>query len=210
MKPYIITIAGQKGGAGKSTIAAHLSAFLSQLNLQITLIDIDPQQTLTKWKTIREKNYECKTNINFIQTNGLRLGNELIKLNNTNIAIIDSPPHMDSETKSAIRLADLVIIPCQPSPNDLWATNTTINWAEKEKKKFIIVLNRCSYHSKLLKEIKSNLPNDIDKYLIGNRIIFANSMLYGSTASETEPLSSAAKEISIIADAILREYNKKE
>jgi chromosome partitioning protein len=48
MKPYIITIAGQKGGAGKSTIAAHLSAFLSQLNLQITLIDIDPQQTLTK------------------------------------------------------------------------------------------------------------------------------------------------------------------
>ena len=204
MSSYVITIAQQKGGAGKSTLAAHLAVALSK-SAKVAVIDTDPQQTLTKWNIIRENSTKSKlANFDIVYANGWKVSNEIARLQHADIIIIDSPPHMESETKSAIRAANLVIVPCQPSPNDLWATNSTIEIIKKEKKDLFIVLNRCPYQSKLLKQIEEELPADIDKYFLGNRVAFASSMLAGLTAIETESNSVAAAEILKIANVITK------
>lgn len=194
MSPYVITIAQQKGGAGKSTIAAHLAIAFAKLKKKVVLIDTDPQHTITNWHNIRSQG-SSKYNITCTTSTGWKVANEIAKFKDYDIILIDSPPHMETETKAAIRSADLVLVPCQPSPNDFWSTNDTLQIIEKEEKSMALVLNRCPYQSKLLKQIEGFFPEDLVKFFIGNRVVFASAMLRGLTSIETEPNSTASHEI---------------
>lgn len=200
MNQFIIAVAQAKGGAGKSTLAAHLTVAFAKLGAKTALIDTDPQQTIISWKKARDlSNFPDKINIEIFSSTGWKINQEITKHSKHNIIVIDSPPHMETETKSVIRAADLIIVPCQPSPNDLWATDTTLEIIKKEEKPFIIVLNRCAYQSKLVKIVESHFGADIKKYFLGNRVLFASAMLYGLTSIETEPNSVASNEILQIA-----------
>jgi chromosome partitioning protein len=196
MQPYIITIAQQKGGAGKSTLAVHLSVALVKMGAKVALIDTDPQKTIINWFEVR-KNVasDQKYPLDCFSSSGWKVGNEIARLSKHDIIVIDSPPHMETETKAAIRDANLVLIPCQPSPNDLWSTNDTIRIVEKEGKDYALVLNRCPYQSTLLKTVEEFFSKEIKRFLIGNRVAFASSMLRGLTSLETEPNSPATNEI---------------
>ena len=202
MQPFIITIAQQKGGSGKSTLVANLATALSSLGVKVALVDTDPQQTIISWSKIRQDiNKKNKFFLNVSCSTGWKVSNEIARLkNNFDCIIIDSPPHMETETKSSIRAADIVVVPCQPSPNDLWATKKTIDIITKENKKMILILNRCSYNSKLLHEIDKHFTKfDFERFLVGNRVAFATSMLEGLTVLENEPNSVAANEILQVA-----------
>lgn len=194
MKQQIITIAQQKGGVGKTTITAHLAVEFANMNLRVAVIDVDPQSSLTMWHQIREKNLG-ETGIHFISTTGWRISSEISRLKEDyDIIIIDSPPHTDTEAKTAIRAADLVIIPLQPSPTDFWATEATINIARKENKEFVCLLNRVSNNSRLARDIAVGLPNLLER-TISNRVGFASALLEGKCVTETEPKSNSADEI---------------
>ena len=200
MPHKIITIAQQKGGAGKTTIAAHLAVAFSQKGKRVAVIDIDPQGSLTQWYKVREKKFgEGFAGINLSTVSGWRLPNEIDRLRGAvDLVIIDSPPHTQTETKTAIRAADFVIIPAQPSPTDLWATAETVKFATEERVPHKVLLNRAVLNSKLLKNIEKQFSSTL-KNKIGNRISFASSMLEGKTVTETAPSSSASEEIKSIA-----------
>lgn len=192
----IITVAQQKGGSGKTTIACHLAAAFIQKGKRVTAIDIDPQGSFTRWHQIREEKFgEGYTGMNFISISGWRLQNEInIAKHDADLIIIDSPPHTQMETKSAIRAADLVIIPAQPSPTDLWATEETVRLVLAERIPHRILLNRVVPHSNLYREISEQFSNVLDNK-IGNRISFAGAMADGRTVTETYPSGIAALEI---------------
>ncbi len=207
MKPYVITIAGQKGGVGKSTLAAHLSVAFAKFGSKVILIDTDPQHTIANWYNLRKEiDQKKRYPLECVNSTGWKVGNEISKFYNADIIVIDSPPHMETETKAAIRAADLVIVPCQPSPNDLWSTESTIGIIEKEGKPKVLILNRCPYQSKLLKIIEAHFSSDLTKYFIGNRIAFASAMLSGLTAIEAEPSSTATNEILQIAKTMYNSF----
>ena len=200
----IITIAQQKGGAGKSTIAAHLAIALKQKNNQVALIDIDPQGSLTMWFEMRENVFgKGYGGLSFASSSGLRVGSEINNLKLLHdYVIIDCPPHTETEAKSAIRAADIVLVPMQPSPTDLWATAKTTDFAFSENKNTKIILNRYNPNAKIVKALK--MPEEhILRNFLSNRVGFASSMLIGKTILETEPISPASLEVKGLVNEIL-------
>ncbi|MGE0754985.1 MAG: AAA family ATPase, partial [Alphaproteobacteria bacterium] len=156
----VITIAQQKGGAGKTTVASHLAVALSQMGNRVAVVDIDPQGSLTYWHNIREKRFgEGFTGMNFSSVSGWRVGSEVTRLRKTyDYIIIDSPPHTETEARTAIRCADLILIPMQPSPTDLWASKATLDLAHSENIPVKIILNRVSPGTRLSQAIIDELP----------------------------------------------------
>ncbi len=205
MEAKVITIAQQKGGAGKTTIAVHLAVAWLQRGKRVAIIDIDPQGSLTYWHKLREKRFgEDYTGVTFSALSGWRVGSEIARLRrNHDIIIIDSPPHTETEAKTAIRNADFIIVPVQPSPTDLWATKATLDIAKTENIPVRVVLNRVSANSKIVQSIAAELPN-LAKNSLGNRVIFASSIMEGRSATEVGPNTPAALEVKALAEEISR------
>ncbi len=201
----VITIAQQKGGAGKTTIAAHLAIALNQKGKRVAAIDIDPQGSLTHWHKVRQERFgEGYTGIEFANISGWRVNSEIARLKHEHdFIIIDSPPHTETEAKTALRAANLVIVPVQPSPTDLWATKATLDLAERERIPALIIMNRVGYNSKLAQEIKKELPENVLRSSLGSRVSFASSLLEGRTVTETDPSSQAAAEIKAFTNELL-------
>jgi chromosome partitioning protein len=101
---------------------------------------------------------------------------------------------MQTETKTAIRAADLVIIPAQPTPPDLWATQATIELVKAERVPYRVLLNRVISNSKLSRDLGAKYGEVMDTKLY-NRVPFAGTMLDGKSVTETWPGSQAALEV---------------
>jgi chromosome partitioning protein len=200
----VITVAQQKGGAGKTTVAAHLAVALSQKGRRVAVIDIDPQGSLSYWHQLREQRFgEGYTGLAFAAVTGWRVASEVARFRKTHdYVIIDSPPHTETEARTAIRSADLILIPVQPSPTDLWASRATIELAKAEKVPVRVLLNRVSANSKLAGTIANELSNLTDTSL-GNRVLFASALLEGRCATEVEPSSTAALEVKTLVKELL-------
>ncbi|HEU5047815.1 MAG TPA: ParA family partition ATPase [Rickettsiales bacterium] len=205
MESKVITIAQQKGGAGKTTVAIHLAVAWKQRGFRVAVIDIDPQGSLTQWHKIREKCFgEGYTGLTFSTVSGWRVGSEIARLKrNHDIILIDSPPHTETEARTAIRNADFIIVPVQPSPTDLWATKATLEIAKSENVPVRVVLNRISASSKLAQTIAAELPN-LAKSHLGNRVLFAASIMEGRSATEVGPSTPAALEVKALAEEITK------
>lgn len=204
MAHHVLTIAQQKGGAGKTTVTAHLAVCLSQRGFRVAVIDIDPQGSLTRWHGLREERYgEDFTGISFAALSGWRVGSEISRLRrNHDFILIDSPPHTETEARTAIRNADLVMIPVQPSPTDLWATQATVDLAGTDNIPARVLLNRVPPKAKLNETIARELPETMQTRL-GNRVIFASTLLEGRGVTESAPSSPAALEVKNLVTEVL-------
>ncbi len=200
----VITIAQQKGGAGKTTVAAHLAVALSQKGRRVAVIDIDPQGSMGHWHRVREERFgEGYTGLTFASVSGWRVASEVARLKRSHdYIIVDSPPHTETEARTAIRSADLIIIPVQPSPTDLWASKATIELAKAERIPVKVVLNRVAANSKLAQTIAAELP-DLAQTTFGNRVIFASSLLEGRCATELDATCVASQEVKALVKEIL-------
>jgi len=203
MNQFVITVAQQKGGAGKTTIAAHLSVVMSDLGYRTAVIDIDPQGSLTKWFKEREKTYgKTETGLTFSAISGWRVNQEIERLSgHHDIVIIDSPPHVETEARTAVRSADLALVPVQPSPTDLWATQGTIDLCRAENVPFHLVMNRVNTQSKIFQTMRKEIGTQAT--ILGNRVAFASSMMHGQCVTEFAPYAPASDEIVALADEVI-------
>lgn len=209
MTATIITIAQQKGGAGKTTLAAHLAVAFTRAGKKVAVVDIDPQQSLTMWYRLREEHLgDAGAGLLVNQIKGWRTRNEVDKLAASHdVVLIDSPPHAETEARVAVRAADLVVIPVQPSPMDVWATRPTLELAAGEKVPVLLVLNRVPPRANLTEEMLAEMKAfgaKIAKSRIGNRVVFAAALAEGRAVNEVQPSSKAAKEIAALAKEILK------
>jgi chromosome partitioning protein len=207
----IITIAQQKGGAGKTTMAAHLAvAWATSGKRRVAIVDIDPQGSLTQWYRMREMRMgEGNTNLTLSAISGWRVRSEIDRLKHTHdLIVIDSPPHTDAEARTAIRAADLVVIPLQPSPMDVWATSATITMCKQERVPVKMVLNRVHPQAKLTEAVSGDMIG-LTANRFGNRVIFAGALMHGLGVTEAQPSSIAADEVRALSKEIMNYLNRK-
>jgi len=207
----IITIAQQKGGAGKTTMAAHLAvAWAESGKRKVAVVDIDPQGSLSQWHKMREKKFgEGETGLHLSAISGWRVRNEIDRLKyDYDLIVIDSPPHTDTEARTAIRAADLVVIPLQPSPMDVWATTATIQMCKQERVPVKMVLNRVHPQAKLTEAVSGDMIG-LTANRFGNRVIFAGALMHGMGVTEAQPSSIAAEEVRALGKEIMAYLNRK-
>ena len=210
MLSKVITIAQQKGGTGKTTLAVHLAlAFIKYHNLKVAIIDTDPQGSLGKWFMIRSEKKISNHNLTFKTASlwGAQYESKILKQDH-DIVIIDTPPKIESDARPAIEAANLVLIPVAPSHVDFWATESIIEIAKKAKRKILIQINRANHRSKLISktyEYIKSINITATKTLIGHRQIFIASMGEGKTVVEKQRKSKAVEEIRNISEQILLE-----
>lgn len=210
MSGKIITVAQQKGGSGKTTIAAHLAvSMMLQGDYPVAIVDVDPQGSLGSWFEAREELLgETGTGLSFRTSSGWGARREARSLaRDHGVVIVDTPPKTDSDVRPSIEIADLVLVPIQPTPVDLWATEQTLRIAEREDTPARLVLNRVPARAALTAEMQAAISqNDFPliEAIVGNRIAYAASMGLGRTVVETEPSGKASAEISALTEEILR------
>jgi chromosome partitioning protein len=207
MTAKVITIAQQKGGAGKTTLAAHLAVAFAKAGQRVALLDIDPQGSLAEWFKTRSAAPIANAHpLHVYDISGWRVAGEVTRLKSQHdLVIIDSPPHAETDAKVAVRAADLVLIPIQPSPMDVWATAPTVKLAEAERVPILIVLNRVPPRGKIVDLMRQELAAKklpVAAAAVGNRIAFAASMLEGRSVIEQDPRSAGAEEIGRLTQEI--------
>lgn len=199
MAGKVLTIAQQKGGAGKTTLAAQLAVGWAVRGLKVAALDIDPQGSLVKWHEVRLEGGGPADRPSVAKVGGWRIPNEVDRLRQSaDLVIVDSPPHADTEAKIAVRAADLVLIPVQPSSMDVWATGQTLTLAVAERVRALLVMNRVPARSRLVEATRSMLLAEdmpVAAAAIGNRVAFAASMMEGRSVFETEPRGASSAEL---------------
>ena len=194
----VITVAQQKGGTGKTTLAANLAAAFTPSH-RVALVDIDPQKSLGRWHALRRDRLHQVAALAFSDIAGWRLPAELQRLKRDHdVLLIDSPPQLDTDARVAVRAADIVLVPIQPSMPDVWAAEGTLRLAQEERRPAHLLFNRAPPTSKLRDAIAADLASrglPVLQSALGNRTSFAHAFAAGLGVTEAAPRSTAAAEL---------------
>ena len=124
---------------------------------------------------------------------------------------IDGSPGIEELAVAALKVADRVLIPVQPSPYDIWAAESLVELVKTRqditdgKLKAAFLVSRQIVGTKLAGEIRAALEGyglPIFSAYTSQRVIYANSAAQGSTVLDAEPQGAAAAEIRTLVQEI--------
>ena len=204
-----IAFLNQKGGVGKTTLAVHVADSLARSKQNVLLVDADPQGSALDWAAARLGDP-------LFPVAGLpraSIHKELSKLaKGYEYVIIDGPPRVYDVARSAIMASDVVLIPVQPSPYDVWAAKEIVDLITEAsiynpRLKAAFVINRKITNTALGRDVVEALagyPIPVFETAICQRIALAESAAQGQTVFETAPDNPASKELRNLVKEILQ------
>jgi chromosome partitioning protein len=203
----IIAVINEKGGVGKTTIATHLARGLQKKGKDVLLVDSDPQGSLRDWYAVADENSNLPPVIVMDRPALFKDLSKFVK----EWTIIDGAPSVQELVASAIKICDYALIPVQPSPYDVWATESLVkmiqirqNLTDKPKAAFLV--SRQISGSKLSLDVRQALEAygfDVFKNFTTQRVIYPTTASTGTTVLDQEPDGVAANEINKIVEELI-------
>ncbi|GAB3645093.1 ParA family partition ATPase [Ramlibacter alkalitolerans] len=207
----VIAVLSQKGGCGKTTIATTLAKGYQLQGKEVLLVDTDPQGSARDWAAANEQQT--------LPVAGLdrpTLERDIKPvMKDVDVVIIDGAPRHEAIMAAAVKVADVVLIPVQPSPYDVWATADLVSLLVQRQEllgtpKAAFILSRVIKRTRIGSEVREALDELRLPVLEGHtvqRVTYANAAAKGLTVLEVEPDGEAAAEIQAImrdVDALLK------
>jgi chromosome partitioning protein len=208
-RTYVVTLAGTKGGTGKTTLASALSAKAAEDSPKVALIDLDPQESLSSWWTRRGKTKNPK----LFELDATTEAIELLLSEGWRYVFIDTGPAKIDLIEPGIAVADLVLIPTRPSAFDIEQAAIAVELCESHGKPHAFVFNHApAGSSKLLKSsidfIRQNGSAVLDAHL-SFRAPYMAALTVGKSGPEVDKTASTRKEIDALWAAVLATLDQK-
>lgn len=195
----------QKGGAGKTTVACHIARGLQLTGADVLLVDTDKQASARDWAAANEgqpvRVVGLDRKIAAADLKALDRGHDYI--------LLDGAPQLDEWQTAAIKLADLVVIPVQPSCLDIWACASIVEKIKDRQEmtdgqlKAVFMISRRIQGTRCGNEVYSALQEFGLPVLASGtvqRVAYADSMAEGLTVFDVAPNGAAAKEVMAIVE----------
>jgi chromosome partitioning protein len=204
----IIGILSQKGGVGKSTIATNLAGVFATMGRRVLLVDSDPQASAMAWSAVRERDPLFPV----IGMAKPSLHKDLPELaRDYDMVVIDGAPRVNELGRTVIMASDLIVIPVQPSPYDVWATADTVALIRearqfKERLDAVFVINRKIVNTAIGRDVAQALAEfefPVSPHALCQRVIFPESAMQGLCVIEADAASEAAREITRFAQSLV-------
>jgi chromosome partitioning protein len=207
----IIGVLNQKGGVGKTTLSVNIAAALARTGQRVLLIDADPQGSALDWAAAREGDP-------LFAVVGLpkpSIHKELSVVGEGyDHIVIDGPPRVTDLARSAIMASDVVLVPVQPSPYDIWAADEVVKLIQeasvfKENIKSFFVINRKIANTAIGRDVREaleayNLPT-LEASVV-QRVVFAEAAAVGKAVYEQDRDGIASQEIEAVVSELQERF----
>lgn len=203
----IIGVLNQKGGVGKTTLSINLASCFAGDGYRVLLIDADPQGSALDWAAARS----VQSTFSVVGLPRATVHKEIAQIGHGyDYIIIDGPPRVTDLARSVIMASDLILIPVQPSPYDIWASEEVVKLIDeaivfKDNLKSAFVINRKIANTAIGRGVGDALkayPLSTLTSSVTQRVIFAEAAARGLSVLEMDPNGPGAAEIKKLVEEI--------
>lgn len=212
--PHVIAILNSKGGTGKTTLTTNLAGSLHRQGFSVLVVDSDPQGTARDWHNAQPEDADLPAVVGIDRPT---LHKDVPRIAKPyDFVLIDGAAKLEDMSASALKAADVVLIPVQPSGYDLWAVSDLVSLihARQEvtegKPLAAFIVSRQIQGTHLAQEINDaveafELP--VFEARTTQRVAYTEAGQSGLTVLDLEPDGKAAKEIDAITRELLGKLN---
>ena len=205
---HVIAVLNQKGGSGKTTIATHLARSLQLDGDSVLLVDSDPQGSARDWAAVREEQP-----VTVVGIDRPTIERDLKQIARKDFVVIDGAPQAADLAVSALKAADFVLIPVQPSPYDIWATAELVDLVKQRieltdgRLQAAFVVSRAIKGTRIGGEVAEALAGydlPVLQARITQRVSYPVTASAGTTVLDADPAGDAATEVRALSAELKR------
>lgn len=199
----VVVLAKQKGGVGATTAAVSLAVEAMGRGLRTLLVDADPQRTASIWGEVAaEQGHAAPTVV--AMAGAMHRPDQLPALAGSHdLVVVDLPPRLEAVTRSALMVADVVLLPSGGSAADVWALGDVVRLVEEARSlrpdlPVAVLLTRAQTNTAMGRAARSVLEESglpVLRASLGFRVTYAEALAAGQGPTTYAPKSEAADEV---------------